>query len=49
MAPLVILTILFGVYPAPVLDVTARSVKELVTKYEAAIKAPRTAAGLPTR
>ncbi len=38
MAPLVILTIGFGFYPAPILDVTAVSVKKLVTGYEAAIK-----------
>ncbi len=38
MAPLVILTILFGFYPAPLLDVTAASVKKLVSGYEAAIK-----------
>jgi len=39
MAPLVVLTILFGVYPAPILDVTAASVKKLVLGYEAAIRA----------
>jgi NADH-quinone oxidoreductase subunit M len=38
-APLVFLTILFGVYPQPVFDVTAVSVKNLVTNYEAAIRA----------
>ena len=38
MAPLVILTIAFGFYPAPLLDVTAASVKKLVSGYEAAIK-----------
>ena len=38
MAPLVILTILFGFYPAPILDVTAVSVKHLVNNYEAAIQ-----------
>ena len=43
MAPLVILTILLGFYPAPILDVTAASVKNLVQNYEAAI---RTAAAL---
>lgn len=37
MAPLVILTILFGFYPAPLLDVMAVSVKNLVTNYQAAI------------
>jgi NADH-quinone oxidoreductase subunit M len=39
LGPLVVLTILYGVYPAPVLDVTAASVKKLVTGYETAIKA----------
>ena len=38
LAPLVILTIFYGVYPAPVLDVTAASVKNLVSNYEAALK-----------
>jgi NADH-quinone oxidoreductase subunit M len=38
MVPLVVLTILFGFYPAPVLDVTAMSTKKLVSNYEAAIK-----------
>ena len=37
LAPLVILTILFGFYPAPILDVTAVSVQNLVAKYEAAV------------
>ena len=37
LAPLVILTILFGFYPAPILDVTAVSVQNLVAQYEAAI------------
>jgi len=36
--PLVILTVLFGFYPAPLLDVTAVSVKSLLQNYEAAIK-----------
>jgi len=38
MAPLVILTILFGFYPAPLLDVTAAAVKKLVVDYEAAVR-----------
>jgi NADH-quinone oxidoreductase subunit M len=38
MAPLVVLTLLFGFYPAPILDVTAVSVKKLVTNYEAAVR-----------
>ena len=44
MAPLVALTVFFGIYPAPVLDVTAVSVKKLVANYETAVKAPRQAA-----
>jgi NADH-quinone oxidoreductase subunit M len=39
LAPLVVLTIFFGVYPAPILDVTAKSVNKLVAGYETAIKA----------
>jgi NADH-quinone oxidoreductase subunit M len=50
MGPLVALTILFGFYPAPILDVTAVSVKKLVANYETAVKAPRQAAvELPRR
>jgi len=39
MAPLVILTILFGVYPAPLLDVIAVSAEHLIKNYEAALAA----------
>ncbi|QYM73009.1 NADH-quinone oxidoreductase subunit M [Pseudochrobactrum sp. Wa41.01b-1] len=35
--PLVILTILFGVYPVPVFDATASAVDALVTNYNAAV------------
>ncbi|MEZ5842657.1 MAG: NADH-quinone oxidoreductase subunit M [Hyphomicrobiaceae bacterium] len=45
LAPLVILTILFGFHPAPILDVTAASVKKLVLGYEAAIRASTALAG----
>ena len=38
MTPLLVLTILFGVYPAPILDVTRASVKNLVAQYQTAIK-----------
>ena len=38
LAPLVLLTIYYGIYPAPVLDVTGASVKNLVANYEAALK-----------
>ena len=42
-APLVILTILFGVYPKPVLDMSAASVAQLLENYQAAV-APKKAA-----
>jgi len=38
-APLVLLVIFFGFYPAPLLDVTAVSVKKLVSGYETAVHA----------
>jgi NADH-quinone oxidoreductase subunit M len=38
-SPLVLLVIFFGFYPAPLLDVTAVSVKKLVSGYEAAVRA----------
>jgi len=44
LTPLVLLTILFGFYPAPILDVTAVSVKALVSSIEAA---GQTAAATP--
>jgi NADH-quinone oxidoreductase subunit M len=34
-----VLTILFGVYPAPIMDVTAVSVENLINNYEAALAA----------
>jgi NADH-quinone oxidoreductase subunit M len=37
LVPLIALTILFGVYPAPIMDVTAASVDQLITQYQAAI------------
>ena len=43
LAPLVILTILFGFHPAPILDVTGPAVKKLVTQYEAAVKTTKAA------
>jgi len=39
MAPLIILTILFGIFPSPLLDITAVSVKQLVTNFEHALRA----------
>ena len=46
-APLVLLVIFFGFYPAPLLDVTAVSVKKLVSGYETAIRAAQAAASPP--
>ena len=37
--PLVVLTILFGIYPAPIQDVTAASVENLINNYQAALAA----------
>ena len=39
MVPLVVLTILFGFYPAPLLNVMAVSVQNLIANYEAALAA----------
>ena len=41
LAPLVVLTILFGVYPKPVLDMSAASVAALLENYEQAIGAAK--------
>jgi NADH-quinone oxidoreductase subunit M len=43
-APLVVLTLLFGFYPKPVLDMSAASVTALVDNYQARIKPPTRAA-----
>ena len=45
LAPLVFLTIYYGVYPAPILDVTAHSVSKLVQGVDAALKASTAALG----
>ena len=42
--PLVALTILFGVYPKPVLDMSAASVQQLVNNYNTALTAAKAAA-----
>jgi NADH-quinone oxidoreductase subunit M len=42
LAPLVILTILFGIYPKPVLDMSAASVAQLLENYQQAV-APKAA------
>jgi len=39
LAPLIVLVIFFGVYPSPILDVTAVSVENLLTNAQAAIEA----------
>jgi NADH-quinone oxidoreductase subunit M len=39
LAPLVALAIFFGFYPAPVMDVTAAAVDNLIANYEAALSA----------
>ncbi|ABS64820.1 proton-translocating NADH-quinone oxidoreductase, chain M [Parvibaculum lavamentivorans DS-1] len=44
-APLLAATIFFGVYPSPIMDVTAVSVENLVTNYTAAVEAYRSAEG----
>src|SRR5437868_6213855 len=47
LAPLVILTILFGVFPKPVLDMSAASVATLIENYGRALGAAKSAALLP--
>ncbi len=44
MAPLVILTIVFGVYPKPVLDISSASVAQLIDNYQHAVGAVHAAA-----
>jgi NADH-quinone oxidoreductase subunit M len=44
LGPLVALTILFGVFPKPILDMSAVSVAQLITQYQAAISAANAAA-----
>jgi NADH-quinone oxidoreductase subunit M len=45
--PLVVLTLLFGIYPKPVLDMSAASVQQLVSNYSQAVTATKAAALLP--
>ena len=42
-APLVFLTILFGIYPKPVLDMSAASVAQLLENYQAAVSPKKSA------
>jgi NADH-quinone oxidoreductase subunit M len=44
LVPLVVLTILFGFYPKPVLDMSATSVQQLVNDYNTAVAAVKAAA-----
>jgi NADH-quinone oxidoreductase subunit M len=44
LVPLVVLTIFFGVYPKPVLDMSASSVQQLVNNYASAVTAVKAAA-----
>ena len=46
LGPLAALTILFGIFPKPILDMSAASVAQLITQYQAAIGAAKTAAML---
>jgi NADH-quinone oxidoreductase subunit M len=43
-APLIVLTLLLGVYPKPILDVSAASVTALLENYQNAIGAAKSAA-----
>jgi len=49
LVPLVVFTILFGVYPLPILDVTAASVENLISGYKAALAAAESANMLAAR
>ena len=44
LAPLVILTIVFGIYPKPVLDMSAASVTQLVDNFQHAVSSVQAAA-----
>ena len=46
LGPLAALTILFGIFPKPILDMSAVSVAQLISQYQAAIGAAKTAAML---
>jgi NADH-quinone oxidoreductase subunit M len=45
LAPLFAVTLFFGIYPAPIMNVTAASVENLVMNYNAAVEAHRLAEG----
>jgi NADH-quinone oxidoreductase subunit M len=46
LGPLAVLTILFGIFPQPLLDVSAVAVRQLVENYHQALSAAHTAAML---
>jgi NADH-quinone oxidoreductase subunit M len=46
LGPLAVLTILFGVFPKPIIEMSAVSVAQLIAQYQAAIGAAKTAAML---
>jgi NADH-quinone oxidoreductase subunit M len=46
LGPLAVLTIAFGVYPKPVLDMSAAAVSQLIDNYQRALGAAKTAAML---
>ncbi|MBI1261837.1 MAG: NADH-quinone oxidoreductase subunit M [Rhizobiales bacterium] len=45
LTPMVVVTILFGVYPKPIFDITSVSIANLVTHYSAAIEAANMSGG----
>jgi NADH-quinone oxidoreductase subunit M len=47
LVPLMLLVVFFGVYPAPVMRVTAASVDRLISRYEAALEQGSRTAALP--
>ncbi|MEX1083407.1 MAG: proton-conducting transporter membrane subunit, partial [Xanthobacteraceae bacterium] len=48
LGPLVVLTLIFGLYPKPVLDLSAASVDQLLENYTRALEAAKTAAAVMT-
>jgi NADH-quinone oxidoreductase subunit M len=49
LAPLVILTVLFGIYPKPILDMSSASVTALISNYERAVATKKAELALPVR
>ncbi|MEM8647962.1 MAG: NADH-quinone oxidoreductase subunit M, partial [Pseudomonadota bacterium] len=46
LAPLIVLTIFFGVYPAPIIDAMEASVTQLIDQYQASLAALESAGNL---